>query len=157
MYRIGQSNDIHTLKINESGITLGGLKIKTNFEIVSYSDGDVVLHALADAIYGALGLGDLGDHFKDNDEKNRNLSSTIILEDALTKMKFLNYEINNLDLTIICEKIYLGNYKKEIAHSLKQLTGCKHINVKATRWEEDKNTIQCNCIVLLRKEDSNEQ
>ncbi|MGL5640500.1 MAG: 2-C-methyl-D-erythritol 2,4-cyclodiphosphate synthase [Mycoplasmoidaceae bacterium] len=149
MYRVGLSNDIHPLKKKESFIYLGGVKIISNYEIISHSDGDIILHALAESIYGALGLGDIGDHFSDQDEKNKNISSQIILFDALKKMNALKYKICNADISLICEKIIIKNDKENISKSIKKLTDCNYINVKATRWEEDKDMIQCNCVILL--------
>lgn len=149
MHRIGLSNDIHSLEKKDSFIYLGGIKISSNYEIISHSDGDIILHALAESIYGALGLGDIGDHFSDQDEKNRNISSQIILADALEKMNDLKYKICNADIILICEKIIMKDHKENITLSLKKLTDCNYINIKATRWEENKDMIQCNCVILL--------
>ncbi|MGL5246100.1 MAG: 2-C-methyl-D-erythritol 2,4-cyclodiphosphate synthase [Mycoplasmoidaceae bacterium] len=149
MYRVGLSNDIHPLEKKDSFIYLGGVKISSNYEIISHSDGDIVLHALSESIYGALGLGDIGDHFSDKDDKNKDISSEIILTDALKKMNVLKYKICNVDISLICEKIIMKNHKENIANSIKKMTNCNYINIKATRWEEDKDIIQCNCVILL--------
>lgn len=150
MYRVGLSNDIHSLEKKDSSIYLGGLKIDSSYEIIAHSDGDIILHALAESIYGALGLGDIGDYFSDQDKKNKNISSQIILADALKKMNDLKYKICNVDISLICEKIIIKNYKENITNSIRKLTDCNNINVKATRWEEDKDMIQCNCVILLQ-------
>ncbi len=152
MYRVGQSNDIHQLKKVDSLIHLGGVEISSNYKIISYSDGDIIIHALSEAIYGALSIGDLGYYFSDKDKKNKNISSKVILNHALKKLKDHNYQIVNIDMTIICEKIYISDHKEKILNWLIKNINCNHINIKATRWEEDKNIIQCNCIVLLKRE-----
>ena len=78
MYRIGQSTDIHRLVENRP-LIIGGIKIDYHLGLLGHSDADVLLHAIAEAILGALGLNDLGTHFKDDDESIKGISSTIIL------------------------------------------------------------------------------
>lgn len=149
MYLIGNSTDIHQLKKVKCIAKLGGLSFDSEWEIVSHSDGDIILHALAESIYGALGLGDLGDYFPDTDSENKNINSVFILKESLKEMELRKYIIGNVDLTIISEYIIFKDIKQKIKNNLVKLTNSKKINLKATRWESDKKTIQVNCSILL--------
>ena len=150
MYLIGEGIDYHKL-ITKKGnkIILGGIKIPTNYKIVAHSDGDVVYHALSNAILGALQLGDIGDYFSDKNKKNKNLNSQAIIDYALAQLK--NKIVKNIDLTIICDKIILSKYKKDIRNNVIKITKCKNINVKATRFEENKNLIACKVVLLIKE------
>lgn len=152
MYKIGYSIDIHNIKKQKnSEVILGGTIINTDYKIESVSDGDIILHSIAEAIYGALGLGDLGDHFDDNNISNINLNSEIILNDALLKMKNKKYKLVNIDIVVISQHIYLKKYKSTIKDKLTLLLGSNNINIKATRWESNKMQIQCSCSLLIKK------
>lgn len=150
MYLIGSSIDIHKIHKNKNKpLILGTVKIESEWSIIANSDGDIVLHALAESIYGALGLGDLGDHFSDS--INSNINSTLILNDAMSKMRDRKYQISNIDLTIISEHIILKEIKINIKKRIIELVKTKKVNIKATRWEDDINKIQVNCSLLLKK------
>ncbi|MDR0545301.1 MAG: 2-C-methyl-D-erythritol 2,4-cyclodiphosphate synthase, partial [Mycoplasmataceae bacterium] len=87
-YRIGQGNDTHEIKeIKHGEIIIGGYVLKSNWKVFAYSDGDIVLHAISNAILGALQLGDIGEYFSDKDYANKNISSTKIVNFALAQMK----------------------------------------------------------------------
>jgi 2-C-methyl-D-erythritol 2,4-cyclodiphosphate synthase len=155
MYLIGQGNDTHELSpIKDGIIILGGYKMKTNYHIISHSDGDIILHSLSNAILGALGLGDIGKYFKDTIKKTRGMDSKIILQFALEKMISLNYEIVNVDMTITCENIFFGLSKEKIKDSLVELLKTKSVNVKATRFERPSNLINCETIILIRRKNN---
>lgn len=158
MYKIGQSNDIHNLKKNifhKKKMIIGGTCIESDYRIKAYSDGDIILHSISEAIYGALSKGDLGKYFPENNKENKNLSSRKILKHALFMLKDENYEIVNIDFTVICEKVHFKNYKEKIVMTLNSLIPNTNINFKATRWESLGNTkIQSNCVVLIKKIDS---
>lgn len=122
MYRIGYSEDVHRLVKNRK-LILGGVTIPHELGLLGHSDGDVVLHALSEAILGALALGDLGTYFPDTDLKYKNLDSFVILGKVDEMMHQENYEIVNIDISIALEKPYLAPYiplmKEKIAASLK--------------------------------------
>lgn len=152
MYLIGQGNDTHELdEIKDGFILLGGYKMRVGYRIISHSDGDIVLHSLSNAILGALGLGDIGEYFKDTCIKNRGLNSIKILEFALTKLKKAKYQIVNVDMTITCENIFFGSLKSEIKKSLVKLLNTPLINVKATRFERPSNLINCETVILIKE------
>lgn len=151
MYRIGNSIDIHNLVQSDQMQKLAGKLFEVGYKIIAHSDGDIILHAISEAILGALGLGDLGDYFSDNDDKNKNINSEIILDYALNKLKTYNYQIVNLDISIISELIYFKPIKNDLKFQICQLLNTDNVNIKATRFEKESFQIQCNCAILLKK------
>jgi 2-C-methyl-D-erythritol 2,4-cyclodiphosphate synthase len=152
MYLIGQGNDTHELIDMKNGtVVLGGYKFKTDYRVLSYSDGDIVLHTIANAILGAVQMGDIGEHFSDTDKKNKGLNSVKIIQLALKELARKKYKIVNLDLTITCENIILGNKKKQIQASLSKILKTNLVNVKATRFEHPSHLIKCAAVVLVSK------
>ena len=109
MYRIGFSKDIHPLKENRP-LILGGIHIPYHLGLDGHSDADVVIHAISEAILGALAIGDLGTHFPDNDDKYKNIDSTILLKEVVKMMENNHYEINNIDVQIGLSKPKLKDY-----------------------------------------------
>ncbi len=100
--RVGLGYDIHRTKEGDH-VWLGGLRIPAPFSLVGHSDADVLLHAITDAIFGALGDYDIGYHFPPSDEKNRGRKSAEFLQFAIARMKSAAYKIGNIDCNIICE------------------------------------------------------
>ena len=148
MYLIGEGIDYHKLTPSKNGnVILGGVKISSQYKIVAHSDGDLVYHAIANAILGALQLGDIGDYFSDKNKKKKNMNSKAIIDYALHQLK--KKKIQNIDLTIICDKILLSKHKAKIRNNLIKITKCKLVNVKATRFEENKNLIACKVALLI--------
>ena len=157
MYRIGQSSDIHRLVENRK-LILGGVEIKSNVGLLGHSDADALLHAIAEAIIGALALNDLGHHFPDNDDKYKNISSLILLKNIYELMDKKGYEIVNVDSLIMIENIkmkpYINNMKENIANALN--TSINNVNVKATCAEKlgfigSGEGVMAQAVVLLRK------
>ncbi len=160
MYLIGQSTDIHkiTKTDSEKNIILGGHKFKSIYKIVAHSDGDLVLHAIANAILGALQMGDIGMYFPDTKKENKNIDSKEIVNFCLEKMHECGYKINNIDLTIISERIMINDKRKDIVWSLVKILDTNKVNVKATRFEDtENNMIKCDVITLLYKGENNEK
>lgn len=149
--RIGHSIDIHNLVYAPNTYQkIGGCIFNTNYLIEAVSDGDVVLHAVSEAIIGALGLGDLGEHFSESNPKNSGLNSEKILNYAIDLLKTQGYRLVNLDLTIICEHIMFKDKKSEIKQYLISQLNCSNINVKATRYEDINNyQIACDATLLI--------
>ena len=102
-YRIGRGVDFHKFEPGE-GITIGNVFIDCNLSIVAHSDGDIVLHAISDALLGAGGLRDIGYYFPDTDEKNKDLSSVKILEESLNLLKQKDLQPRNIDFVVVCEQ-----------------------------------------------------
>lgn len=146
---IGLAKDIHLLKKIKSNIVLGGYKYKSEYTIVAYSDGDIILHAITNAILGACGLRDIGYYFSDKLAINKKIPSTKILNFALKKMRSKHLKIQNIDLMIVCDKIMINKKHQQIMTSLHKLLSTKNISLKATRFEQNKNLIEVNAIALL--------
>ena len=112
MYRIGLGFDVHKTSENRK-LFIGGIKIPSKFGLLGHSDADVLIHSICDAILGALALGDIGEHFSDKDPKNKNKKSSFFLKKIIKILKDKNFEIVNIDSTIICEKPKMLKYKRK--------------------------------------------
>ncbi len=157
MIRIGHSKDIHRLE-EGTGLILGGLTIDADVQSVGHSDADCLLHTVAEALYGALGEGDLGSHFPDTDTQYKNLPSTQILKHANEKLTSNGYQLENLDATIFLEKPKLAPTIDAIRTNVATLLGVSHsrINIKAATWEGldsigKRQSIMCETVVLIKK------
>ncbi len=151
MYKIGYSIDIHNLESSNVPQKLGSVLFELGYKVIAHSDGDIILHAIAEAILGALGLGDLGDHFADTNIDYKDMDSLTILNYSINQMYKLNYGIGNIDLTLISEQIHINPIKKQIKEKLCNIFNTNDINIKATKFEKPSNQIQCNCAILLKK------
>lgn len=136
MIRIGHGYDAHKFSSGNE-IILGGVTIPHSHAIQAHSDGDVVLHALCDALLGAAALGDIGQHFPDTDSAYENIDSRILLRKVYAKLTSQNYHLGNADITIIAEKprlaAHLPDMKKHIAADLS--SDLAMVNIKATTTE----------------------
>lgn len=134
--RIGSGFDVHRL-VEGRELILGGVKIDSPVGLLGHSDADVLTHSLCDAILGALGLGDIGEHYPDLDPRFKGVSSLALLADVAEKMKQRNYEIINCDLTLIAETPKISPYKEEIKKTLSDVlkVDINRINLKATTCE----------------------
>lgn len=119
-YRIGQGYDIHRL-IEGQKLMIGGIHVECPVGSEAHSDGDVLLHSLIDALLGACGLGDIGDHFPPSDSQYKGISSTVLLRNIQPLMTEAGYRVGNLDATIFLEKPKLGPYKQQIRENLAKL------------------------------------
>jgi len=119
-YRIGQGYDIHRL-LPGKPLMIAGLQIESPVGSEAHSDGDVVLHSLIDALLGACGLGDIGDHFPPTDERYKNISSALLLQKVLPLIQKAGYQLANLDATIFLEAPKLGPYKQRMREKLAEL------------------------------------
>jgi len=131
--RIGQGVDVHQL-VPDRRLVLGGIEIPHDKGLEGHSDGDALLHAVADAILGALGQGDLGRHFPSSDERWRGIASGEILGQVVTMMREAGLEIGNVDATIVAQAPRLSPYQKAMHENLVGLLGCApgQVNVKVT-------------------------
>ena len=153
--RIGYSRDTHIL-VEGRDLFLGGIKIPFEKGLLGHSDADVLLHAIAEAILGALALGDLGTHFPDNDPKYKGIDSKILLKEVVQMMKNKGYKIGNVDIMLILELPKMKPHILEIRESIAGLleTSVDNISVKATTNEKmgylgENKAIEANAVVLL--------
>lgn len=139
MMRIGQGIDFHKLIIDPSRpLILGGYCIESEYALVGHSDADILLHALADALLGALALGDIGMYFPDTDPELKNMDSAIIVQKACQLMEEKNYAIANIDATLICERPKIQPHNQPIRQSISKILAISQdqISLKATTIEK---------------------
>lgn len=134
MIKVGNSLDIHKFG-KDRKLILGGVEIDYELGLVGHSDADVVIHSVCEAIIGALGLGDIGAHFPDNDPKYKGVDSMLLLKEVVELMSSLDYEIGNIDVTILCEKPHLSKYKQLMKDNICNVVNSTNVNIKATRGE----------------------
>jgi len=134
-YRIGLGYDVHQMEKGRK-LILGGVEIPSEKGCVAHSDGDVLIHAICDALLGASNLGDIGTHFPDNDPKYKDIASTKLLEETMRKIRNKGFEIVNIDSTICLQYPKLASYKEKIMQNLVTLIGVSSISVKATTTEK---------------------
>ncbi len=130
--RIGTGYDSHLL-VEGRPLILAGLTIPHDKGLLGHSDGDAVIHAVIDAILGALALGDIGSHFPNTDKRYKNISSILLLEETILIMKSNGFLISNIDITVICEKPKLRDYIDDMRLTLSSIleTGIENVSIKA--------------------------
>jgi 2-C-methyl-D-erythritol 2,4-cyclodiphosphate synthase len=134
--RIGQGFDVHAFGAGDH-VMLGGVRIPYGRGVVAHSDGDVVIHALCDAVLGALGEGDIGRHFPDSDPRYRGADSRVFLRTVAEMMRSAGFKLVNADLTVLAEAPRIAAHRDAIAANLAADLGveARFINVKATTTE----------------------
>lgn len=153
--RIGQGFDVH--KFGGPGpVILGGIDIEHEFGLVAHSDGDVLLHALCDALLGALALGDIGQLFPDNDPAYKGADSKVLLREVYNRVQGEGFALINADLTIMAETPKIKPYNLPIRECISKIlkVPVSVISVKATTTEQlgftgRKEGIACSAVVLL--------
>jgi 2-C-methyl-D-erythritol 2,4-cyclodiphosphate synthase len=137
MMRIGQGFDVHTFGEGDH-VMLGGVRVAHTHGVVAHSDGDVVIHALCDAIFGALALGDIGRHFPPSQEQWRNADSRVFLRHAAKLMREQGYTLGNADVTVICEAPKVGPHSLAMREAVAEELRCElgRISIKATTTEK---------------------
>ena len=134
--RIGHGYDVHKL-VSDRKLILGGVEIPCTLGLLGHSDADVLIHAIMDSLLGAACLGDIGIHFPDNDEKYKGISSLKLLKNVCDMLREKNYEIQNIESTIIAQKPKLSPYIFDMRKNISNACGIDigKINVKATTEE----------------------
>ena len=134
--RIGFGFDIHPFA-DDRPLILAGVKIPFEKGLSGHSDADVVSHSVADALLGAAGLGDIGEHFPDTDAEFKNYNSLLFLEEVEKKVHFQKFKIVNIDISLVIEEPKIRPHKAEMVENLARHLFIKpdQINVKATRGE----------------------
>jgi len=154
-YRIGFGYDLHQLSENRP-LVIGGVQIPFDKGLKGHSDADVLLHAIADAMLGAMAAGDIGTHFPDTSDKHKDMDSRIILSQVAEMMNKNNYQVENIDSTIIAEApkfiAFIPGIRKSIAEILE--IDNSQVSVKATTNEKmgylgEGKAIAVHAVVLL--------
>lgn len=157
MLRIGNGYDVHKL-VEGRTLILGGVDIPHTKGVLGHSDGDVLIHAIMDAMLGALALGDIGQHFPDTDMKYENIDSTILLTRVKELIAERGYRVINLDSIIVLQKPkvkpYIEAMRKRVAEILE--IDIEQVSVKATTEEKlgftgDESGVKSYCVILLEK------
>jgi 2-C-methyl-D-erythritol 2,4-cyclodiphosphate synthase len=158
MIRIGQGYDVHRF-IDEGEVILGGVTIDYDKGLEAHSDGDVVLHALSDALLGAAALGDIGKHFPDTDPEFKGADSRVLLRHVYGIVQQKGYKLINADITIIAQAPKMAPHIIAMCANIAEdlLVECDRINVKATTTEKlgfegRKEGIAVQAAVLIESE-----
>ncbi|MEH0666853.1 2-C-methyl-D-erythritol 2,4-cyclodiphosphate synthase [Vibrio scophthalmi] len=157
MIRIGHGFDVHKFG-GEGPVIIGGVAIPYEQGLIAHSDGDVALHALCDALLGAIAAGDIGRHFPDTDDEWKGADSRFLLRDVYQRVKAQGYVLGNADITIIAQAPKMAPYIESMCQTIAQDldTDITNINVKATTTERlgftgRKEGIASEAVVLLVK------
>ncbi|WP_347838719.1 2-C-methyl-D-erythritol 2,4-cyclodiphosphate synthase [uncultured Draconibacterium sp.] len=156
-FRIGQGYDVHRLAEGET-LWLGGVLIPHHKGTVAHSDGDVLIHAICDAMLGALKLRDIGSHFPDTDAEFKNIDSKILLKKSYELVKQKGYEIVNIDSTVQAQQPKLKPFIPAMEQTMADVLGIdvERVSVKATTTEElgfegRQEGMSVNAVVLLKR------
>jgi 2-C-methyl-D-erythritol 2,4-cyclodiphosphate synthase len=153
-FLIGHGYDLHRLQ-PAGRLLLAGIEVSADISPIAHSDGDVVIHALVDALLGALALGDIGEHFPDTDPQWKDAPSSLFLQHAYELAKSAGYTLVNADVTILAERPKLKPFKPLMIENLRQILGGQ-INIKAGTNEKCDaigrgEAIAAHAVVLLAK------
>ncbi len=156
-FRIGYGYDVHQLAEGQE-LFIGGINIPHTKGCVAHSDGDVLIHAICDALLGAAALRDIGYHFPDNQPEYKNIDSKILLKKTIELLRKSSYSIVNIDSTICLQKPKIQNYIPEMINTLAEVIGtqAENISVKATTTEKlgfvgREEGIAAHAVVLIQK------
>ncbi len=154
-FRIGTGTDVHEL-VEGRDLIIGGVKIDYPLGLKGHSDADVLLHAVCDALLGAAGLGDIGEHFPDTDPAYKGVSSRLLLKICFEKIREKGFGIGNLDATLFAQAPKMGPHKRAMAANIAGILELDpdEVNIKATTTEHlgfigRKEGIAAQAIVLL--------
>ena len=157
-FRVGQGYDVHRLADGES-FWLGGIQIEHYKGTVAHSDGDVLIHAICDALLGALKLGDIGTHFPDSSNQYKNIDSKILLQKVNAMIVEKGFQIVNIDSTISAQQPKLKPYIPDMEKAMAKVLGINpdQVSVKATTTEKlgfegREEGISASAIVLLKED-----
>ncbi|RKZ79667.1 MAG: 2-C-methyl-D-erythritol 2,4-cyclodiphosphate synthase [Gammaproteobacteria bacterium] len=155
--RIGHGYDVHKF-VEGRDLIIGGVTIPHSHGLEAHSDGDVLIHAICDALLGAAGLWDIGHHFPDTDEAFKNIDSRLLLKRVISDLNELGWRVNNVDSTVIAQEPKLAPFIPDMRTLLADDIAVEYdaINVKATTTEKlgvagGKEGIAAHAVVLLKK------
>jgi len=156
--RIGHGFDVHRFGESQTDaeITIGGVKIASDRPLLAHSDGDVLIHALCDALLGAAAMGDIGEHFPDTDAQYKGADSRMLLRHVMTRLNEAGYQLINADITLVAQAPKMAPHKSQMRDNLAADIICElgQLNIKATTTEGlgyagRKEGIACHAVVLL--------
>ncbi len=154
--RIGHGFDVHRFGDAKGPITIGGAKVPSERSLLAHSDGDVLLHALCDALLGALAMGDIGHLYPDSDDRFLGIDSRKLLRDVASRVKDAGWRVSNADMTIIAQVPRIAPYEDEMRRNIASDLGIdvSCVSVKATTTEKLGFTgrsegIACEAVCLL--------
>jgi 2-C-methyl-D-erythritol 2,4-cyclodiphosphate synthase len=156
--RIGHGFDVHRFGESQADaeITIGGVKIASDRPLLAHSDGDVLIHALCDALLGAAAMGDIGEHFPDTDAQYKGADSRMLLLHVMTRLNEAGYQLINADITLVAQAPKMAAHKSQMRDNLAADIICElgQLNIKATTTEGlgyagRKEGIACHAVVLL--------
>jgi 2-C-methyl-D-erythritol 2,4-cyclodiphosphate synthase len=155
--RIGQGYDVHRL-VDERKLILGGIEIPHHKGVLGHSDGDVLIHAICDALLGAANLRDIGFHFSDKDVKYKDIDSKILLKNVVTMIRENDYEIGNIDTTIVLQTPKISDYIPQMKSALAMVLNISEndMSIKASTTEKlgfegREEGVSAQAVVLLHK------
>lgn len=155
MFRIGQSTDVHRL-VEGRDLILGGVKIPSDLGLLGHSDADALLHAIIEAIIGAMGEGDIGKHFPDTDPRYKGISSMLLLENCKDLMVSKGWKIGNIDALIRVEAPKMAPHILAMRENVAKVLEVElnQVNIKATRGEGlgfigNREGVEAQAVVLL--------
>ena len=156
LQRIGSGFDVHRYEEGRP-MVLGGVTIPYEKGLKGHSDADVVLHAVMDSMLGAAGMGDIGEHFPDSDDRYKGISSMELLRRVAEMIAGAGYTVGNIDVTVICEEPKIGPHKQAMKDAVRSVLGDVDINIKGNTTEGlgytgRKEGIACHSICLLTRE-----
>ncbi|EGG99453.1 2-C-methyl-D-erythritol 22C4-cyclodiphosphate synthase [gamma proteobacterium IMCC2047] len=156
--RIGHGFDVHKFGDQQANaeITIGGVKIASDRPLLAHSDGDVLIHALCDALLGAAAMGDIGEHFPDTEAQYKDADSRVLLRDVVASLEQAGYRLINADITLVAQAPKMAPHKLQMRDNLAADLSCEfsQLNIKATTTEGlgyagRKEGIACHAVVLL--------
>ena len=155
--RIGEGWDTHALVAGRK-LILGGVEIPHTLGLLGHSDADALLHAIADAVLGAAGLGDIGRHFPDTDARFKGADSSVLLAEAMRRVREQGWELVNVDSTIVAQAPKMAPHIPAMCTRIAQALGCDvhQVNVKAKTAEKlgpvgRQESIEARAVALLRR------
>ena len=159
-FRVGHGYDIHRLQAGGS-LRLGGVVVGTDVSAVAHSDGDVVIHAVVDALLGAMALGDIGEHFPDSDPRWKGADSRRFLRHCAALLRERGWRCVNADLTIVAQEPRIGPHRVQMRQNIADDLGLRidRVNVKATTAEGlgalgRAEGLACQAVVLLARDEN---
>jgi len=156
MIRIGHGYDVHAFG-GDKPLVLGGVLVPKHTGLIAHSDGDVLLHSVCDALLGAAALGDIGSHFPDTNEKFSGIDSGKLLKQVFLLISEKNYQVCNLDVTVVAQTPRMSSYIKLIQLNIASILSLQdeQVNIKATTTEKlgyigRKEGIAVHCVCLIQ-------